>query len=81
MGMNGKITLVSNKGTGSTRVVQIAKGMTAQEALYGELGIQNPKNLSVVVNGEPVPEPSKCVLKDGDFVIIVPSNMKGAKEV
>lgn len=78
MSMNGKITLVSNKGTGSSRVCQIANGMTAQEVLHAELGLEDPEKYLILVQGKPVKKPSSHVLKDGDFVIIVPTNVKGA---
>jgi hypothetical protein len=77
MGMNGEITLVSHKGTGSTRKVKIVCGMTAKEVLYAELGIADPDKLLVVVNGEPVEKPETCKLNSGDFVIIVPKDTKG----
>lgn len=78
MSMNGNITLVSNKGKGSSRTAQIVEGMTAREVIYAELGIQDPKGLLVMVNGKEVAKPADHKLKDGDFVIIVPKNVKGA---
>ena len=79
MGMNGTITLVSNKGAGSSRKVQIVEGMTAKDVFYAELGITDPKGYTVLVKGKVVKDPTKCNLHDGDFVIIVPTDLKGAK--
>lgn len=75
--MNGEITLVSNKGSGSSRKVQIVVGMTAQEVLFAELGITDPSKLMVLVQGKEVTKPDTHKLKNGDFVIIVPKNVKG----
>ena len=80
MGMNGKITLVSNKGEGSTRKVTIAEGMTAQEVLYAELGIQDPDKWLVVLNGSTITNLTGHPLHDGDFIIIVPTNVKTASK-
>lgn len=76
MSMNGKITLVSNKGRGSTRTVTIAEGMTAKEVLYAELGITDPDKWLIMVDGERCAKPESKKLHDGDFVIIVPTNVK-----
>lgn len=77
MGMNGEITLVSNKGRGSSRTVKIVVGMSAQDVFYAELGIEDPSKYSVLVDGEHVKDPSKHKLKDGAFVVIVPLQIKG----
>lgn len=76
MGMNGYITLVSNKGTGSSRKVQIVTGMTIKEVIYAELGLKDPAKYLVLLNAK------KCTefgtkLKDGDFVNIIPTDVKG----
>ena len=78
MGMNGKITLVSSKGTGSVKEIQIAEGMTAKEVIFAELGMVDPETFAIVVEGKEVKDLSKCRLHDGDFVIITPTNVKGS---
>ena len=78
MGMNGKITLVSSKGTGSVKEIQIAEGMTAKEVIFAELGMVDPETFAITVQGKEIKDLSKCELHDGDFVIITPTNIKGS---
>ena len=79
MAMNGKITLVSHKGNGSTREVTVAIGMTVREVLFAELDITDPDKLVVVVDGQALPQKewATATLRDGAFVIIVPKDTKG----
>jgi hypothetical protein len=79
MAMNGEITLVSNKGSGSTRKVKIASGANASEILAGEMGVEvDPEKYSVWVNGKSCTDLRNTPLGNGDFVIITPRNLKGA---
>ena len=79
MGMNGNIFLISNSTSGSSsKQVQIAEGMTAQEAIYADLGTVDLSKRTVLVNGTLVEEPSEYVLSTGDFVVVSPKNLKGA---
>ena len=78
MAMNGNITLVSTKGTGSCKEVQIVEGMTAKEVIFAELGMVDPDKFAVTVQGKEVKDLSKCKLHNGDFVIITPVNVKGS---
>lgn len=76
--MNGTITLVSNKDGGQSRKVKIAAGMTLAEVFHSELGCEvDPKKFGIMVNGKTVERPKSCDVKDGDFVVIVPSQIKG----
>ena len=77
MSMNGTITLVSNKGQGSTRSVSIPAGATAAEIFHAELGVEDPDKYSVWVNGAICGSPKDTILKDGDFVVITPRQVKG----
>ena len=78
MAMNGSITLVSTKGSGSTRKVRVATGTTLAEVLTGELGVEvDPDKYTIVVNSKEVTNPRTVKVADGDFVIIVPSAIKG----
>ena len=77
MAMNGKITLVSNKSNGQITEPTIAVGTTLKEVLAAELGLVDPDKYQFVVNGEAIKDPSGCQLKDGDFVVISPTNYKG----
>lgn len=78
MGMNGTITLVSTKGGGCTKKVTVPVGMTAKECIYAELGVVDPATFIVTINGTAVKDPAKATLKDGDFVIVTPTNVKGS---
>ena len=78
MGMNGKITLVSSKGTGSVKEIQIVEGMTAKEVIFAELGMVDPETFAITVQGKEIKDLSRCKLHDEDFVIITPTNVKGS---
>lgn len=79
MALNGTITLISNKGSGSSREVRIAENMTLSEVFFSELGCDvDPAKHSIMVNGKTVKNPKEYTVKDKDFVIIVPSELKGA---
>ena len=77
MAMNGKITLVSNKDKGTCKRVTIESGMTAKEVIYAHMGAIDSKEFAVTVQGVTVKDPSKYKLRDGDLVVISPTNVKG----
>lgn len=78
MGMNGTITLVSNKDGGCSRKVKIASGMTHSEVFHSELGPEaDPDKYTIMVGGKTIEDPKKVTVKDGDFVVIVPKEIKG----
>lgn len=79
MAMNGTITLVSNKGSGSTRSVSVPVGATASEIFHAELGVEDPEKFSVWINGAICNDVKATVLKDGDFVVITPKTVKGGR--
>jgi len=78
MPMNGTITIVSNKGTGSVRKANVARDMTLSEILHAELGAEiDPAEHRIMLNGAMISEPKKTTIKDGDLVVIVPVKVKG----
>ena len=79
MSMNGKITLVSNQRNGEITEPVVAKGTTVDKMLYAAYGASvDPGKYMVTVAGEVVEDLAAHVLKDGDFVVISPKNVKGA---
>lgn len=79
MGMNGKVTLVSTKGNGSCKEIQVPEGMSCKEAIFAEMGMVDPDKHQICVNGQVTKRPEKVKLKDGDFVIITPTDVKGSR--
>jgi len=77
MAMNGTITLVSNKDDGRTTKPQIPVGMTIRELIAAELGMVDPDKFQINVNGQTVTDRDSVSLQDGDFVIVIPKQVKG----
>jgi sulfur carrier protein ThiS len=80
MAMNGTITLVSNRDGGKSTNPTVAKGTTVKSMLYAEWGASvDPDKHMVVLNGKVVPSDKldSTTLKDGDFVMITPTQIKG----
>ena len=78
MAMNGTITLVSGQKGGQITKPQIAKGTTVKEILFAEYGASvDPDKHMVTIGGAVVKDFSKAVLKDKDFVVVSPKNIKG----
>ena len=77
MAMNGTITLVSNKDDGRTTKPQIPAGMTIRELIAAELGMVDPDKFQINVNGKTVTDRDSVSLQDGDFVIVIPKQVKG----
>lgn len=78
MSMNGKITLVSNHKDGKISYPTVARGTTLRDILYAALGADvDPDKYQVTVGGSVVTKMADCKLKDKDFVVISPKNVKG----
>jgi sulfur carrier protein ThiS len=79
MTMNGTITLVSNRDKGQMTNPSIPTNMSLESLLHAELGVVDPDKFQVVVDGTAVNKKdlSTHKLKGGEFVIIVPLNVKG----
>jgi hypothetical protein len=80
MARNGTITLVSNAGGGRTTKPTIAVGTTLKELLYAEYGADvDPDKYQFIVGGQIIAaaKTGACKLKDKDFVVVVPMNVKG----
>jgi len=79
MAMNGTITLVSNQNSGQVSTPQIAKGTTVKDVLYSEYGASvDPDKFMVNINGgDAITDLAGCKLKDKDFVVVSPKNLKG----
>jgi len=77
MAMNGTITLVSNRDKGRMTTPQIPADMSLNSLIAAELGLVDPDNFAITVDGETVKDRKSFSLKNGQFVIITPINVKG----
>jgi len=77
MAMNGTITLVSNRDKGRMTKPQIPADMNLDSLIAAELGLVDPANFAITVDGETVKDRKSFKLKSGQFVIITPTNVKG----
>ena len=81
MAMNGTITLVSNRDDGRMTKPTIAKNTTVKEMLFAEMGASvDPDKHRVMINGKTIEGSalSTTNLKNKDFVVISPLNVKGS---
>ena len=65
MAMNGKVTIVTNKGGGNTKEITIPKQMTV-----------DPDKYTITVAGDVVKNPKTKQVNGGDFIIISPAQVK-----
>ena len=70
------ILYINNHGGGFAGNTDVPDGMTIGELFAAKMGLEDPKNYAIKVNGQVTA--STQTLRTGDKVVVTPDKMEGA---